>query len=370
MDERRLQDILGQKLEVPDMVNKKLEETYAQLEGKERPAKRKGFRAVRTVLIAAAAIALLCGTAAAAYGYYIRQSVPVDQSQMLQGILGDGQPSWDESHEFDELGMEKAYPRREVVSTDPMQAQALLGSYLPESGYRWQIEDYTLAVESYVLDEHTGTAKFYYTLEHPGGFGDGAVDWQHGMLDWAIYQPMVTFIGKSGADQIMLGGRTYVDVARSTEEKLYIVESVARNGGWKAEDGLYIDFRIQGAVREDGLKTYREDEVLFARLELPGLKSLPVVSASDPAAGTVAELSAIGLKLSCEDMDQVGRIVLDYADGTQYVVRDKANGLDNSDYGFGSGEVPNMTLRRVFNRLVDPSQVTAVTVDGQRYEIG
>lgn len=54
MDEQRLYDILKQDVEVPDMVNKKLENTYAQLEGKERPAKRWGPRSLRTVLIAAA----------------------------------------------------------------------------------------------------------------------------------------------------------------------------------------------------------------------------------------------------------------------------------------------------------------------------
>lgn len=66
MDEGKLREILGQNLEVPDMVNKKLEETYALAESGQRPAGRRRLRPLRTVLIAAAAIALLCGTAAAA----------------------------------------------------------------------------------------------------------------------------------------------------------------------------------------------------------------------------------------------------------------------------------------------------------------
>lgn len=65
MDERKLHEILGQDLEVPEMVNKKLQETYALVAQKQAPAKRRGFRPLRTVLIAAAAAALLCGTAAA-----------------------------------------------------------------------------------------------------------------------------------------------------------------------------------------------------------------------------------------------------------------------------------------------------------------
>lgn len=66
MDERKLHEILGQDLEVPEMVNKKLQETYALVAQKKPPAQRRGFRPLRTVLIAAAAAVLLCGTAAAA----------------------------------------------------------------------------------------------------------------------------------------------------------------------------------------------------------------------------------------------------------------------------------------------------------------
>lgn len=47
------------------MVNKKLRETYALVAQKQAPAKRRRGRPLRTVLIAVAAAALLCGTAAA-----------------------------------------------------------------------------------------------------------------------------------------------------------------------------------------------------------------------------------------------------------------------------------------------------------------
>ncbi len=40
MDERKLHEILGQDLEVPDMVNKKLQETYALVAQKKPPAQR------------------------------------------------------------------------------------------------------------------------------------------------------------------------------------------------------------------------------------------------------------------------------------------------------------------------------------------
>lgn len=62
MTEQKLREILEQNVEVPDMVNRKLEETCAQLEGERRPVGRKGPRPLRLALIAAALAAgcLLC----------------------------------------------------------------------------------------------------------------------------------------------------------------------------------------------------------------------------------------------------------------------------------------------------------------------
>lgn len=333
--------------------------------------KRAPRRALRTALIAAAVAAALCVTAGAAYVYYVRQNVPVDPDQTVQNIGGEGLPSWqqEEFHDPDHANVHH-YPRREVVQTDPDQARALVGDYLPETGYQWQIEDYTLTVEGYLLDEQTGTAKFYYTLEHPGGFGDGAVDWEHGLLNWDKIKPTVTFKTKSAVDEAWagFGGRLYVDTARSTEEKLCIVDSGANFEPWKAADGFTVTFRVQGDVHTIDGNTIRDDLELEADLELPGLKSLPVLTLTDATTGKPVLLSAIGLKLDCEDMDQVGKITVEFAGGTNYVVQDRASGLDNSDYGLGSGSCPEMTLHMVFNRLVDVSQVSAVVVDGVRYE--
>lgn len=334
--------------------------------------KRAPRRALRTALVAAAVAAALCVTAGAAYQYYVRQNVPVDQDETAQGVAGVGLPSWQQQVVSDpEGGKPRHYPRREVVQTDPDQARALVGDCLPESGYQWQVEDYTLTVEGYLLDEVTGTAKFYYTIEHPGGFGEGAVDWEHGLLNWDKFKPSVNFKTRSAVDEAWagFGGRTYVDTARSTEEKLCIVNSGASFEPWKAADGFTVPFRIQGDVHTINGNTIRDDLELEAELELPGLKSLPVLTLTNPATGKTAALSAIGLKLDCEDMDEVDFIAVEFAGGTRYVVQDRACGLDNSDYGLGSGSCPEMTLRMVFNRLVDLSQVNAVTVDGQCYEL-
>lgn len=371
MDEQKLHEILGQDVEVPAMVNKKLENTYAQLEERRSPAKRRGFHPVRTVLIAVAAVALLCGTAAAAYDYYVRQNVAVDEPQTVQGIVGGGQPSWERKEVYNESGkLDHYWPNRETVAVDPAQAQALLGGYLPESGYQWQIEDYTFTVEGYVLDEHTSTGRIYYTIEHPGGFPEGSVDWAHGVLDFTKFDfSLPSFEPQTEVKWRWFGSQWYVDVNRSTAEKLVIVEPLANplassEAGWKAADGLRVKFY-------DGKQ-------VTANLELPGVDSLPAVTVKNPETGkTAVTFSAIGLMVDVEYLrsylpngdeihDTVRYLALEFADGTSYVIWD--NGLDNADY---SCRDEHSTLQHVcFNRLVDPAQVAAVVVDGQRYAVG
>lgn len=316
----------------------------------------------KRIVIGAAAAALLVTAAGASYSL-IRQNINVDTPQTAQDIVGSGQPSWKETELLDEQGRLQCYwPNRETAPVDGAQAQALLVDYLPECGYQWQIADYTFTVEGYLLDENTNTAKFCYTVEHLGGFGDGAVDWTHGWLNNGVYKINTMFAPQSTrADRNWFGSRTYVNTDRSTPEKLYIVESAACSDSWKAEDGIGISFTIWGEAGQG-------DPALSVDLELPGLKSLPAVPAVDPATGeTLAELSAIGIKLYRIDVDKIDYLALDYIDGTRYVVSDDANGLDNADYGHGTYSGP--VSRYVFNRLVDPSQVAAVLVNNQRYSV-
>ena len=92
-------------------------------------------RSLRRVLIAAAAVALLCGSAAAAYDFYVRQSVPVDPDQTVQGIVGNGQPSWTQQVvDAPNGGKPRHYPNREVVRSDTALAEGLMRDACRETG--------------------------------------------------------------------------------------------------------------------------------------------------------------------------------------------------------------------------------------------
>ena len=265
MTEQELREILGGPVEVPDVVEEKMAAAYARLQaGERRPVRRRGLR---TALALAAAAAVLCAGAAA--GYWItRTEVAVDERRpaVVEGLFGDSsRPSVEEQTKVEADGsLSLNLPNRERVPVELPEALAVVGDYLPDTGYAWNVGDYTLTVEAYLLDQGTGTGKIYFLLE------------------------------------------------------------------------------------------------------LPGTESLSAVTAVDPDSGERgAVLSAIGIAIDAQDVDEIDSVVLHYADGSSYVVRDENQNLDNTEYALGCGSGTDMTLRLCFNRLVDPAQVMSVTVNGR-----
>ena len=240
--------------------------------------------------------------------------------------------------------------------------EALVGDYLPKTGYVWQVGEYTLTVESYLLDEHTGTGRVYFTLERPGGVEGLQITPEDGEA-WADGSGISLNFCAGGADGTWtpMSGRFYADQNRSTPEKLYLTAALGAASGWKAEDGLHIRFHDLRRNRDS-----ERDVSLVAEMELPGVDSLPAVTAVNPkTGGTAACFSTIGMLVDTsylEDGDSVRYVALEYADGSTYVVQDDAGNVDNAEYGLYN--MDGTQLRLCFNRLVDPAQVVSVAVDG------
>lgn len=362
MTERQLREMLSQPVELPAEVEERLREACAGI-GR-RTEKRRPRRALRTALLAACLAAGLCLAATAGYAVVRGEKAP-DLGAALEGLFGnESRPSLQAQTEFDETGGQAlALPDRERVPLDGEQTEALLGDYLPETGYVWQIGEYTLTVESWLLDEHTGAGRVYFTLERPGGVEGLQVAPEDGET-WADGSGITLnfCVLNEDGEWDPAPYRFYADQGRSTTEKLCLTAALAERSGWKAADGLRI--QVRDLSRNVGSE---KDVSLLATLELPGTDSLPALSALDPATGEEkARLSAIGLCLAAH-VDQVEAVALEYDDGSTYLVQDKAAGLQNTEYALGDGEGERLTL--VFNRLVDPARVAAVAVDGVRYPV-
>lgn len=364
MTEQELRERLSRPVELPPEVEESIAAACAQAE---RAAGKRGpRRGMRTLLVAAVMAGVLCMATAAGYAA-VRGEVLPDLAAAVEALFGNERRGSTQAQEaYDDLGRQTLnLPDRERMPVDGEQALALVGDYLPETGYVWQVGEYTLTVESYLLDEHTGTGRVYFTLERPGGVEGLTVSPEDGET-WADGSGIALNFCTLDGDGTWrpMSGRFYADQGRSTEEKLFLTAALGEETGWRAADGL----RIRFLDLRRNLDSER-DRSLVAELELPGLASLPAAELTDLETGERAALSAIGLLLRGPDVDQVGRVEVEYADGTSYVVIDWTADLDNTEYALGWTGPEGWDLALVFNRLVDPAQVVSVTVDGRVYGV-
>ena len=356
MNERELRAVLGAEVELPPAVEAGLAQAYGQIRAQGRRAVRPR-RGLRTALMLAAVAAALCAGAAALY-FIARSEVPItDPAPAAEGMFGEqSRPSVTQQNAFDEYGRQiLAVPNEERAPVDVLEAQAVVGPYLPEVGYAWQIGAYTITVQGYLLDEGTGTGKIYYTLERPGGVevvtvfpGDGEISYNG-----------------AGAGVVLTSmfGRSCADLARTTQEKVCVSVSFAwwdpDGAPMRAEEGIRLEFWDMRDGKQERL----------AVMELPGLPSLPSTPVRNEKGEEVLRFSAVGMLLHTDDMDEVDYVALEYADGTRYVVSDNGNNIRNTGYELGTGSRPEMELMLCFNRLVDPARVSAVVVDGTVYPV-
>lgn len=375
MTESELKKMLGQEIEVPEKVEERIRQVCAQTKPASRVTRRFS-RTLRTALAAAAAIAVLGITAGAVY--------VANHRPAFQAFFGnESRASTEYAEMYDEDGnWYMTTMNEERVPVDVEQAETLVGEYLSDTGCVWQIGEYTVTVENYLLDENTGTAKIYYSLKRPGGVEGIYVDGETGEIGWdgSGISPLLFSALADGEWSRMYGGKgIYADQGRSAADTLYIMEAMINTKNWSAEDGLQVEFRDFRLNQDSAL-----DMSLVAAMELPGVESLPAVTVLDRETGeTVAVFSSIGIKVRAEDVEKIDEITLTYADGSEYVVLDDAANIQNYDYALwghameieGQDPLPAQVIGQrylhcCFNRLVDPEQVVGVTIDGQYYACG
>lgn len=369
MTELELKKALGQEIEIPAQVEERIRQACAQT--KTEPQKvRRSRRPLRTVLAVAAVVAVLSASAAA---------VVINRGGVYQALFGTkGNSQIEAEVQYNEYGMITAkYLNEERLPVDEELAEALVGDYIQHEPVVWNVGDYTLTVESWFIDEYTGTGKIYYTLECPGGVVGLTVDEKdsHCYVNGeGLYLIFSILGGETNGRNGFTDYRTYADLENSTPERLVLVTSVARGsaGSWTAADGI--------EVRFGDYRNWTEDEAAPEELLiLPGTSSLPAVAVEDPETGEpVAVFSAVGIKIWAE-LDTLDDVTLTYADGSRYVVFDDAEEIQNTSCEFWDtprewNEQAEAYVRTgddmlmcCFNRLVDPVQVVAVTVNGTTY---
>lgn len=361
-----MKEILKQDIHISDVVETRIQETYKQLEKKN--SRRRG----RSVQRIAAAIAVTClfvpGVVYASSKTEFFQAMFGNETRESNGVL---KREVDTGKEGKDAKVTVTLPSREYVPVDEEQAQKAVGDYVSEEPIVKKIGSHTLTINSFVYDRNG--AMMYFTLEGEGGVTALAGDKETNLTKGAYFTDDADFFfnceTKNGA---FAGENTYIDMKKSTDDKLYCYSYILWSEPLKDGDVPELMIETYPCTRKELTeKTKTETE----RIRLTDKDPVPVKKIDMGEKG-YAEYSPIalsvdmakGMGLSEEeaaDPYYLESIEVVYKDKESYVVSDKKNNVENSSYQLGTGTY----YKTVFNRLVDVDEIEKIIVNGVEFAV-
>ena len=277
-----------------------------------------------------------------------------------------------------------AYPARDYAELDPETAKALIGDCVQELSLSQEVDGTTITLLSAVRDNNSAVVAL--TLEKEGGVDILDYSQLDNEAKGAWFSEKSTFLFNIG-----YGGNLYVDLDKSTDDKLYCYDYVPLNtfgtGSLRMEIEQYpctLGERDALLAEEYGSEQAQavENGKKTTELRIPCEKRLGSTAFTNAGGGQI-EMSPISMNIDMKtglgltpgqayDPYSAYKIVITYRDGSTYTVLEHEypdvyacdEYIDNTSYSCGS--LDNEFLL-IFNRLVDPEDVVSVTVNGIEY---
>ena len=277
-----------------------------------------------------------------------------------------------------------AYPARDYAELDPETAKALIGDCVQELSLSQEVDGTTITLLSAVRDNNSAVVAL--TLEKEGGVDILDYSQLDNEAKGAWVSEKSTFLFNIG-----YGGNLYVDLDKSTDDKLYCYDYVPLNifgtGSLRMEIEQYpctLGERDALLAEEYGSEQAQavENGKKTTELRIPCEKRLGSTAFTNAGGGQI-EMSPISMNIDMNtglgltpgqayDPYSAYKIVITYRDGSTYTVLEHEypdvyacdEYIDNTSYSCGS--LDNEFLL-IFNRLVDPEDVVSVTVNGIEY---
>ena len=277
-----------------------------------------------------------------------------------------------------------AYPARDYAELDPETAKALIGDCVQELSLSQEVDGTTITLLSAVRDNNSAVVAL--TLEKEGGVDILDYSQLDNEAKGAWFSEKSTFLFNIG-----YGGNLYVDLDKSTDDKLYCYDYVPLNtfgtGSLRMEIEQYpctLGERDALLAEEYGSEQAQavENGKKTTELRIPCEKRLGSTTFTNAGGGQI-EMSPISMNIDMNtglgltpgqayDPYSAYKIVITYRDGSTYTVLEHEypdvyacdEYIDNTSYSCGS--LDNEFLL-IFNRLVDPEDVVSVTVNGIEY---
>ena len=264
------------------------------------------------------------------------------------------------------------YPEREYVPIDEEMAEALIGSNISSEPVEVQINDHTLTINSAVRDENAIVMEFTLECE------TGVTALNYSELDneakgaWMSEESTFNFRVDGTAENI------YVDLEKSTETclhcyyyGLFVFDGPLADGKSPVLDITYADEPLVG--------TTDKSRIHEAQVAIPAEHTINLLTFTSDAGG-VLKLSPISLSidmgkglgltnLEAYDPIHLNTMSIHYTDGSSYQVYDKDGYVDNTAYMCGGCGAAQPEIMLLFNRLIDPSKIDYVEVNGLIYNV-
>lgn len=276
------------------------------------------------------------------------------------------------------------YPQREYETIDPQKAEELIGSNVSYEPIVKEFGDTKLTILSSVMDGNAAVVEF--TLEKEGGVD--ALDYSqlNNESKGADFSDNADFYFAFKE----CSGSIFVDLEKSTNDKLYCYNYMVMDAWGEGMDGLTLETEQYPCTRKELYdaegETYEQlsNETVTDTISIPVKQQVATTDYTNPDNGcaTVSPLSLkidknTGLGLTEEeayDSYNIYYAAINYKDGTNYVIMDEARegihstetDIDNSSY-ICSGMDNSLTF--VFNRLVDPAQIDTITINETTYTL-
>ena len=273
------------------------------------------------------------------------------------------------------------YPEREYVPIDEEMAEALIGNNISSEPVEVQINDHTLTINSAVRDENAIVMEFTLACE------TGVTALNYSELDneakgaWRSEESTFSFRVDGTAENI------YVDLDKSTETclhcyyyGLFVFDGPLADGKSPTLDITYADEPLDGSYMDESLDgTTDKSRIHEAQVAIPAEHTINLLTFTSDAGG-VLELSPISLSidmgkglgltnLEAYDPIHLNTMSIHYTDGSSYQVYDKDGYVDNTAYMCGGCGAAQTEIMLLFNRLIDPSKIDYVEVNGLIYNV-
>lgn len=291
------------------------------------------------------------------------------------------------------------YPEREYVPIDEEMAEALIGSNISSEPVEVQINDHKLTINSAVRDENAIVMEFTLECE------TGVTALNYSELD---NEAKGAFMSEESTFSFRVDGTAeniYVDLEKSTETclhcyyyGLFVFDGPLADGKSptldityadeplvdiymnEPLDGSHMDESLDGSYLDESLDgTTDKSRIHEAQVAIPAEHTINLLTFTSDAGG-VLELSPISLSidmgkglgitnLEAYDPIHLNTMSIHYTDGSSYQVYDKDGYVDNTAYMCGGCGAAQTEIMLLFNRLIDPSKIDYVEVNGLLYNV-